>query len=86
MSWLKNLVESINLVSNTVWGMLLLASSIYVACHYNKDIGIYFAGVGSTLIGIKRSSEMPNTIFTQSDSNPPKVKVETNASDQSDKN
>lgn len=77
MNWLINLIREIGGLPNTFWGIIVLFSSMYIAVHYNRDVGFYFAGVGSTLLGI---NHLQNTTVTSS-SNPPQVKVETNASD-----
>jgi hypothetical protein len=84
MNWLSNLIKTIGNLPNTFWGILILGASMYIAVKYNSDIGYYFAGVGSTLLGIQHTSNAPNTTMTV-DSNPP-MKVETNASDQTSKN
>lgn len=76
--WLVKLIDAIGNLPNTFWGILVLFSSMYIAVHYNGDIGYYFAGVGSTLLGI---NHLQNTRVTSS-SNPAEIKVETNASNQ----
>lgn len=62
---------------NTFWGILILFSSMYIAVKFNSSIGYYFAGVGSTLVGIKSVADTPNNITTVG-TNPP-VRVESNA-------
>lgn len=81
MNWLINLVKSIGNLPNTFWGICILGASMYIAVKYNSDIGYYFAGVGSTLLGITHTTQQPNMTATVG-SNPP-VKVESNASDTS---
>lgn len=80
MNWLINLVKTIGNLPNTFWGILILGASMYIAVKYDTNIGYYFAGVGSTLLGIQHS---PNQTLTVG-SNPP-LKVESNASDTSGK-
>jgi uncharacterized membrane protein len=43
------------------WGVLITFSSMFIAVHYNMAIGYYFAGVGSTLLGIKGISNASNS-------------------------
>jgi hypothetical protein len=80
-----NLIKQIGDLPNTFWGICILGASMYIAVKYNSDIGYYFAGVGSTLLGITHTtaSQQPNQTLTVG-SNPP-VKVESNASDTSGK-
>lgn len=78
MKWLVDLVKVIGGLPNTFWGIIVLFASMYIAVKYNSNIGYYFAGVGSTLLGINHLQ--PNTTATLT-SNPQQVKVETNASD-----
>lgn len=54
-------IKTIGELPNTFWGIVILFSSMYIAVKYNSSIGYYFAGVGSTLVGIKQVSDPPNT-------------------------
>lgn len=76
---LVTIIEAIGNLPNTFWGILVLFTAMHIAVAYNSDIGYYFAGVGSTLLGIA-PNHSPNTKFTTS-TNPQSLKVETNASD-----
>lgn len=49
---IAKLVQTIGNISNTTWGVLILIMSMWIAVHYSKEVGYYFAGVGSTLAGI----------------------------------
>jgi TM2 domain-containing membrane protein YozV len=49
---IANIIKAIGGLSNTFWGLLILICSMYVAVHYNQQVGYYFAGIGSTLVGI----------------------------------
>ena len=76
---MTNFIKAIGNLPNTFWGILVLFSSMYIAIHYNADIGYYFAGVGSTLLGITHVP--PNNSMTLETSQG-KAQVKTNASDQ----
>lgn len=74
---LIDLIKVIGNLPNTFWGITILYSSMYMAVKYNSDIGYYFAGVGSTLLGINHiQGGTTTTIGTQ-----PPIRVESNASD-----
>lgn len=81
MKWLIDLIREIGGLPNTFWGIIVLFSAMYIAVHYNADIGYYFAGVGSTLLGINHIQNATATIT----SNPTTVKVETDANTQASK-
>jgi hypothetical protein len=55
---LNSLVKSLNELSNTFWGMVILIGAMIIAKN-NHDVGYYFAGIGSTLVGINYTH--PNT-------------------------
>ena len=55
---LARLIQVIGNISNTTWGILILLFSMWIAVHYNRDIGFYFAGVGSTLAGINSMKQL----------------------------
>jgi len=76
-------IKTIGDLPNTFWGILILFASMFIAVKYNSSIGYYFAGVGSTLVGIKQATDVPNTLTTINTN--PQVKVESNASDQTGK-
>lgn len=82
MKWVNDFIKTIGALPNTFWGMTILYSSMYMSVHYNVDIGYYFAGVGSTLLGINHLQQIPSSTTTVQQ-NPPQIKVETNASDSS---
>jgi hypothetical protein len=51
----NNIVETIKAIGglpNTFWGILILAFSMYISVYHDTQVGYYFAGVGSTLLGI----------------------------------
>lgn len=81
-----SIIKAIGNLPNTFWGILVLFSSMYIAVHYNSDIGYYFAGVGSTLLGIQHINHVatPNSVTTIDTT--PQIKVESNASDSTSKN
>jgi hypothetical protein len=81
MRWLIDFVKTIGEMPNTFWGILILGASMYIAVKYNSDIGYYFAGVGSTLLGINhvQPQNLTATVGNQT------AKVESNASDTSSK-
>lgn len=81
MKGLIALIEAVEKIPNTFWGITILYSSMYMSVKYNAEIGYYFAGVGSTLLGI---TPVRNTVATLT-TNPNSVKVETNASDPTSK-
>lgn len=63
---LKSLASFIEIIANlpmTFWGILVLFISIHVAIHNSKEIGYYFAGVGSTLLGINQLQGRATTII-----------------------
>lgn len=62
LTGIGNLIKSIAALPNTFWGILILISSMFIAVHHNQQIGYYFAGIGSTLIGINHppTKEHPN--------------------------
>jgi len=74
-----SIIKAIGNLPNTFWGILVLFSAMYIAVKYNSDIGYYFAGVGSTLLGINHLQ--PNSVTTIASQ--PEIKVESNASDSS---
>lgn len=83
LTGLTNLVRAVGGLPNTFWGILVLFSSMYIAVKYNSDIGYYFAGVGSTLLGIQHYQDVKNAPnMTMTVDSKPSVKVESNASDQ----
>lgn len=49
---IAKIFEIIASITNTTWGILILLASMWIAVHYSKEVGYYFAGVGSTLAGI----------------------------------
>lgn len=55
--------EFLNGLSNTVWGLLIIFICMrMIAKGSNIEAAYYFAGVGSTMIGIKASQSTPGTI------------------------
>jgi TM2 domain-containing membrane protein YozV len=72
-------VKAIGDLPNTFWGIVILFCSMYLAVKYNLEIGYYFAGVGSTLVGINHLQPQPNTRMTIGTD--PSIKVDSNASD-----
>lgn len=60
LTGLGNLIRVIGGLSNTFWGILILSSSMYIAVHHDKQVGYYFAGIGSTLIGINHPPRKEN--------------------------
>lgn len=49
---MQNIIRAVGNLPITFWGILVLFASMWIAVHYNKETGYYFAGVGSTLCGI----------------------------------
>jgi len=66
-----NVIKAIGSLPNTFWGILVLFSSMWIAVHYNANIGYYFAGVGSTLLGINHLTSTSTTV-----NNPPEAPTE----------
>lgn len=62
-----NIIKAVGGLPNTFWGIIVLFSSMYIAVHYNSNIGYYFAGVGSTLLGI---NHLTNTTIATSTTTP----------------
>lgn len=60
LTGLGNLIRVIGGLSNTFWGILILCFSMYIAVHHDTQIGYYFAGIGSTLIGINHPTRKEN--------------------------
>lgn len=58
---LTRFVVAVGNLPNTFWGFLILFSSMYIAVKHNMAVGYYFAGVGSTLLGIKDSKDASNS-------------------------
>jgi len=50
-------LDSLNGISNTIWGVLILGVAIVLGIKGKTELCYYFAGIGSTLIGIKHNSE-----------------------------
>ena len=50
----SNFVKVIATLPNTFWGIIILLLSMYLAVIHDQQIGYYFAGIGSTLIGINQ--------------------------------
>jgi hypothetical protein len=71
------LINALGTLPNTFWGILVLFASMKIAVKYNSDIGFYFAGVGSTLLGIKHDTSDSSTLTLP---NLPPEKVQNNAS------
>lgn len=60
---LESLKEFLNGLSNTIWGLLIIFICMRMISHgSNIEAAYYFAGVGSTMIGIKASQATPNNI------------------------
>lgn len=76
------IIQAIGNLPNTFWGIIVLLLSMRIATHYSADIGYYFAGVGSTLCGISHLQNQAVTTYTPTTI----TKVETNASDSTNKN
>ena len=60
--------EFLNGINNTVWGLLI----IFICMHMiskgnNPDAAYYFAGVGSTMIGIKASQRISDVNISNSE-------------------
>lgn len=49
---LDNIVDNLNKVTNTFWGISVLFVSMWMAVKGFHEIAYYFAGIGSTLLGI----------------------------------
>jgi hypothetical protein len=83
MNSLINLLKAVANLPTTFWGVIVLFASMWIAVHFNKDVGIYFAGVGSTLLGITHfQSPPPSAFFTATKtSDPDSLEVKTNAGD-----
>jgi hypothetical protein len=75
---MTNFIKAIADLPNTFWGVCILFSSMWIAVHYNAEIGYYFAGVGSTLCGITHLQNRSLSLDTPQG----KAQVNTNASDQ----
>ena len=52
LTGLSNFVKIVAGLPNTFWGIIILIASMHMAVHDNQQVGYYFAGIGSTLIGI----------------------------------
>lgn len=57
---MTNFIKAVSELPNTFWGVCILFSSMWIAVHYNAEIGYYFAGVGSTLCGIAHTQNSNN--------------------------
>jgi hypothetical protein len=80
MNSLIDLLKAIANLPSTFWGIVVLFMSMNIAVHYNKDIGIYFAGVGSTLLGITHFQQpLPQTTTVTKTTDPESLEVKTNA-------
>lgn len=49
--------DLLNGINNTVWGVFILFWAMYILVHHNDSsaAAYYFAGVASTLLGIKQA-------------------------------
>ena len=79
---ISNFLKLLSGIPNTIWGVLIVLVSMYIAVKYNHDTGLYFAAIGTALLGINQATHTNTT--TTVDSKPP-VKVETDASNNSGK-
>lgn len=83
-SVLNSIREFLNGINNTIWGLLIIFVCMrMIAKEINVEAAYYFAGVGSTMIGIKASQPIAPPIaslvtHTESTSStiPPIAKVE----------
>jgi hypothetical protein len=80
---MASIIKAIGALPNTFWGIIVLFASMWIAVKYNSNIGYYFAGVGSTLLGINHVLPSPNQVTTVGSNSG--IKVESNASDPSGK-
>lgn len=55
---LNSIREFLNGISNTIWGLIVIFVCMrMISKGINVEAAYYFAGVGSTMIGIKASSQ-----------------------------
>lgn len=73
MNFIPNLFKGVVAVLNaigelpmTFWGVVVLFSSMWIAVHFNKESGYYFAGIGSTLLGINPINARNQSMHVQS--------------------
>ena len=59
------LVEAINEVNPTIWGILILLLSMLMGWHGKTELCYYFAGVGSTLAGITGAKALSAKLTTK---------------------
>lgn len=58
-TFLIALRDFLNGISNTIWGVILLFCAVEMKLHHVDDAAVYyFAGIGSTLLGVNHG---PNT-------------------------
>ena len=66
---LDALKEFLNGLSNTIWGLLIIFICMRMIAHgSNIEAAYYFAGVGSTMIGIKASQNGSSSLGSISNS------------------
>ena len=53
--------DFLNGINNTVWGisMLYVTMHIFIYCPNQTNLAYYFAGIASTLLGIKHEAQVP---------------------------
>jgi glucose uptake protein GlcU len=73
--------DLLNGISNTVWGVALIFACILLFIHHPSDTSViyYFAGVASTLLGIKNDHGQQNTFNNSSVSTPGPVNSSSQA-------
>ena len=90
MSWhpIADTFTALGNVPNTFWGVCILGASMYMSVHGHENQAYYFAGIGSTLLGVQTANAIKahSTSVTTDPTTNTSVKVETNASDQTSKN
>jgi hypothetical protein len=59
LTGISNFIKVVAGFPLTFWGICILLASMYIAVHYNQQIGYYFAGIGSTLTGITHIKKEP---------------------------
>lgn len=55
--------DLVNGITNTIWGLVVIFWALYLLSHrVDPSVAYYFAGVGSTLLGISSQQGHTNTI------------------------
>lgn len=74
---LTSLRDFLNGITNTTWGLIIIFWSMHIMVMGNHDpVGYYFAGIGSTLLGISHNGQT-STITNSTVTTPAAVNEKT---------